>query len=251
MSMNSKEFETFSFEIQDEIAVFSVKGKTLFNASNLFEMDQLANSFRECADDNRVKVIVIKKSPQKKDGQEYHEFVRRASQNDGSLDLYRMLTFYNRFIMEIYSHKKFVVSVDSGNVIAQFFNLSLACDYRIIADDTVIQKEYLRNGVVPKGGAILFLSQLVGKQKAYEILLSDKNVTAQEALDWGLADELVPYAELDQATTRRALEFASVPKHTLTGIKSLMNYSVAELEKYLRYENDVTVRIFTELNRGQ
>ncbi len=251
MSKDLKEFETFSFENRDEIAVFSVKGKTLFSAATLFEVDQAAKLFKECTDDNRLKVIVIKKSPQKKDSQEYREFVQRASHNDGSLDLYRMLTIYNRFIMEVYSQRKFVVAVDSGTIIAQFFNLSLACDYRIMSDDAVIQKEYLRNGVVPKGGATFFLSQLVGKRKAYEILFSDKNITAQEALDWGLADELAPHAQLDEATNKRALEFANVPIHTLTGIKSLMNYSAAELEKYLRYENDIIARIFTELNRDQ
>jgi hypothetical protein len=48
-----------------------------------------------------------------------------------------------------------------------------------------------------------------------------------------------------------ALEFAKVPKHTITGIKSLMNYSVTELETYLRYENDVIVKIFAELKRKQ
>jgi 2-(1,2-epoxy-1,2-dihydrophenyl)acetyl-CoA isomerase len=246
-----KEFEIFSFEIKDEIAVFSLKGKTLFNAANLFEMDQLAKTFRECADDNRIKVIVIKKSPQKKGSQEYREFVQHASQDKGNLDLNRMLTFYNRFIMEVYSQKRFVVSMDSDNIIAQFFNLSLVCDYRIIADNTVIEKEYLRNGVVPKGGATFFLNQIVGKSKAYEILLSDKNITAREALDWGLVDEVVPFSELDEATMKRALEFAKVPKHTLTGIKSLMNYKATELEKYLSYENDVIVKIFAELKSEQ
>jgi 2-(1,2-epoxy-1,2-dihydrophenyl)acetyl-CoA isomerase len=248
---NCKEFKTFSFEIKDEIAVFALEGKTLFNPTSLSEMDQLASSFRECADDSALKVIVIKKSPQKKDSQEYREFVERASRTEGSLDLNRMLNHYNRFILEVYSQKRFVISVDSGDVIAQFFNLSLACDHRIIADNTVIEKEYLRNGVVPKGGATFFLTQLVGKSKAYEILLSDRNITAQEALKWGLVDEVVPAAELEAATTRRALEFASVPKHTITGIKSLMNYTATELERYLSYENDVILKIFSDLKLGR
>jgi len=84
-----------------------------------------------------------------------------------------MLNYYNRFIMEVYSQKRFVISVDSGNVVAQFLNLSLACDYRIISDDTVIQKEYFRNGLVPKGGATFSVADC-RQPKAYEILLSDR-----------------------------------------------------------------------------
>jgi 2-(1,2-epoxy-1,2-dihydrophenyl)acetyl-CoA isomerase len=243
-----KEFDTFSFEIQNEIAVFTFKGKALFNAAGLFDMDHMAKSFRDCTDDKKLKIIVIKRSPEKKDKQEYYEFVKYAAQAKDKLGIYRMLNYYNRFIMEVYSQKRFVISVDSGNVVAQFLNLSLACDYRIIADDTVIQKEYFRNGLVPKGGATFFLTQMVGKSKAYEILLSDKDITAKEALALGLVDEIVPGAELEGATMKRALEFAKAPKYTITGIKSLMNYSAAELERYLTYENDVIARIFEKLS---
>ena len=244
---NLKEFETFSFEILDEIAIFTFKGKTLFNAAGLFDMDHIANTFRECADDNKIKVIVIKRSPEKKDPHEYHEFVQHVLHSRDKLSLYRMLNFFSRLIMEVYSQKRFVISVDSGEVVAQFFNLSLACDYRIIADNTVIHKEYLRNRVVPKGGATYFLSHIVGKPKAYEILLSDKSITAQEALDWGLVNEIAPFSKLEEATMKRALEFAKVPEGTLTGIKKLMNYSVAELERYLSFENDIITRIYSQL----
>jgi 2-(1,2-epoxy-1,2-dihydrophenyl)acetyl-CoA isomerase len=242
-----KVFDTFSFEIQDGIAIFTFKGKALFNAAGFFDMDHLTKAFKDCTDDKRLKVIVIKRSPEKKDSKEYYEFVKYASQTKDKHSIHKMLNYYNRFIMEVYSQNKFVISVDSGAVVAQFLNLSLACDYRIIADNTVIQKEYFRNGLVPKGGGTFFLTQIVGKPKAYEILLSDKDITAKEALDWGLVDEVVPYSELEESTMKRAVEFAKVPRYTITGIKSLMNYSSTELEKYLSYENDIIVRIFEKL----
>jgi len=244
----TRDFDTFTFEIQDEIAVLTLKGRTLFDGSGVFEMDQLASSFKACANDERLKVIVIRKSAEKKAPNDYKQFVTHAAWTDGRPDLYRMLNHYNRFILEVYSQKRFVISVDSGQVVAQFFNLSLACDYRIVADDTVIQKEYLRNGVVPKGGATYFLSQILGKQKAYEILLSDKDISAREALELGLVNEVVPLAELEQAAVTKALEIAKLPPGTLSGIKSLMNYAAPELERYLAYENDVIVNTFRRLN---
>jgi len=242
-----KEFDTFSFEIKNEIAIFTFKGKALFNAAGLFDMDHMAQSFRDCTDSDNLKIIVIRRSPEKKDKQEYYEFVKHAARSRNKIDIYRMINYYNQFIMEIFSQKKFVISVDSGNVVAQFLNLSLACDYRIVADDTVIQKEYFRNGLIPKGGATFFLTQAVGRRKAYEILLSDKDISAKQALDWGLVDEVVPASELETATMDRALEFAKVPLHTLTGIKTLMNYGIGDLERYLTYENQVIVSIFDKM----
>lgn len=247
-SMLTRDFDTFTFDVQGEIATLTLKGRNLFDGSGIFEMDQLASSFRECASDEKLKVIIVKKSAQKKDSGDYQEFVKRAARTDGRPDIYRMLNYYNRFIMEVYSQKRFVISVDSGNVVAQFFNLSLACDYRIVADDTVIRKEYLRNGVVPKGGATYFMSQIVGKQKAYEILLSERDIGAREAQDLGLVNEVVPLAELEGAVLTKALELAKLAPGTLSGIKSLMNYAAPELERYLAYENDVIVGIFRRLN---
>lgn len=251
MSNNNemKTFDSFSFEIQDAIAFFTFKGRSLFNASGLFDMENLAKAFKDCTDDKKLKVIVIKRSPEKKDSREYYEFVKHASRTSDKMCIDRMLNYYNAFILEVYSQKRFVISVDSGNVVAQFLNLSLACDYRIISDDTVIQKEYFRNGLVPKGGATFFLSQIVGKSKAYEILLSDKDITAKEALDLGLVDEIVPSSKLEEATARKAFELVKVPTHTISGIKSLMNYmSTKQLKEYLNYENNVIVRIFEKLN---
>ncbi len=242
-------YDTFSYETQDQIAIFTFKGKALFNAAGLCDMEHIGKTFKECSDDNKLKVIVIKRSSETKDSREYSEFIKYASQAKEKHQIHRMLNFYSQFIMEVFSQNKFVISVDSGNIVAQFLNLSMACDYRIVADNTVIQKEYFRNGVIPKGGATFFLSQIVGKKKAYEILLSGDDITAKEALDMGLVDEVVPISELDDAALKRAEHFAAVPRYTLTGIKRLMNYpNVEDLKKYLEYENNVIVRMFEKLN---
>ncbi|HOO56429.1 MAG TPA: enoyl-CoA hydratase/isomerase family protein [bacterium] len=241
-------FQTFSYEIQDRIAIFTFKGKALFNASGLYDMDNLAKSFRKCTDNKDLRVIIVKRSSEKKDRQEYHDFIEYASRETDKLKIHRMLNYYNQFILEMYSQEKFVISVDSENIVAQFLNLSMACDYRIVADNTVVQKAYFHNGMVPKGGAVFFLSQIVGKKKAFEILLSENDITAQNALEMGLVDEVVPRAELDDAAMKRAEYFADMPKHTLRGIKKLMNYQAKELEQYLTYENNVIANIFESLN---
>ncbi|HOY61748.1 MAG TPA: enoyl-CoA hydratase/isomerase family protein [bacterium] len=237
-------YDSFTFESFGNIAIFRFKGKALFNAAGLCDMDQLSKTFKECGDSKNLRVIIVARTSEQKDMREYEEFIDFASKEKDRLKIHRMLNFYSQFIVELYSQDKFVISVDSGNIVAQFLNMSLACDYRIVADDTVIQKGYFKTGMVPKGGATFFLSSILGKSKAYELLLSENDITAAEALSLGLVDEIVPSAELETAAFKKAEHFARIPGKTLVGIKKLMNYKVEELKDYLKYENDIIAETF-------
>ena len=241
-----REFDTFSFEAEGAVGLFTFHGRALFLAADRFEMEPLASAFRECTDDPALKVIVIRRAPDQKDADDYGTFVRQITASGNPTRLHRMLNFFSRLILEVYNDRRFVLSVDSGTVVAQFFNVSLACDYRLVADDTVLQKEYFHRGVVPKGGATWFLSRLVGKPAAYRILLSEKEVTAAEALALGLVDEVVPRARLDEAVLERARAFAAVPDGTLFGTKALMNHGADELERYLAFESEVIAKIYAK-----
>jgi len=239
-----RECETFSFGVRERVGVFTFRGRTLFNAEGLSDMETLAQTFRECSADDAIKVLMIRRAPEQKAAQDYAEFVKVVSEAE-KLRMHRMLNFFSRLILEVYAQKRFVLSVDRGTVVAQFFNLSLACDYRLVADDLQVQKGYLRNGVVPKGGATWFLSQLVGRPRAYQILLDERDLGAREALSLGLVDEVVPVADLEEAAFRRAEAFAALPEGTLYGVKALMNHRVEELEQYMAFENDVIARVYT------
>ena len=83
-----------------------------------------------------------------------------------------------------------VIHADSGNVLPLFLNISLACDYRIVADNTLFQNPCLEFGLVPKGGGAFFLSKIMGGSKAYEFLLSEEDIAAEEALRLGCWDVL-------------------------------------------------------------
>jgi len=56
---------------------------------------------------------------------------------------------------------KIVVHADGGRVIPLFMNVSLACDYRIVADNTVFQNPCIELGLAPKGGSGFFLSKML------------------------------------------------------------------------------------------
>ena len=139
--------------------------------------------------------------------------------------------------------RQMVIHANSGKVLSLFLNVSLACDYRIIADNTVFQNPCLEIGMVPKGGGAFFLSKMLGISKAYEILLCEKDITAEEALKLGLVDKVVPFNELRQAALEIAEDYARRPLRSIAGAKKLLNYSIRDLEEYLDFETRELGRI--------
>jgi 2-(1,2-epoxy-1,2-dihydrophenyl)acetyl-CoA isomerase len=145
--------------------------------------------------------------------------------------------------LKIVGFGKPIVHADSGKVISLYMNISLACDYRIIGDNSIFQKPYLDLGLIPKGGGAFFLSRLLGFSKALEILLSEKDITADEALKLGIVDKIVPLGQLKEEARKIARDFAGKPIHTLSGIKRLLRCCMRDLEDCLICENELLLQM--------
>jgi 2-(1,2-epoxy-1,2-dihydrophenyl)acetyl-CoA isomerase len=118
-----------------------------------------------------------------------------------------------------------------------FIGASLAFDYRILGDNTAIQNPSLELGLAPKGGTPFFLSHTIGRGKVYDLLLSQQDISAQEALQLGVADHMVPMETFEADVIEIAAKFATMPLSSLRLVKRLVNFSLSGLEAYLEYEN--------------
>jgi len=103
---------------------------------------------------------------------------------------------------------------------------------------------------VPKGGGAFFLSKIVGISKAYELLLSEKEITADEALKLGMVDEVVPLNELRDAAFKVAEQFARKPARSLKCCKRLLNFSLKDLREYLEFETQELAKLIGPYGNG-
>ena len=94
-----------------------------------------------------------------------------------------------------------------------------------------------------KTGIGFFLSKMLGRTTAYDIMLSDEDMSAQEALKLGIVNEVVPLEKLEEISLDRARRFARKPSSALQGVKRLLRYSLKDLQDYLNFENEVLIRI--------
>jgi enoyl-CoA hydratase len=100
---------------------------------------------------------------------------------------------------------RFVIAAVSGYALGGGCELALACDYRIAGERAVFGQPEVLLGIVPGGGGTQRLARLIGPSRAKEMMVTGRQVKAEEALRIGLADELVSTEGLQD----RAIELAA------------------------------------------
>ena len=158
----------------------------------------------------------------------YAEFDRRSIQ--------RMCNVFDLLILKIVRLNKPVIYADCGEIIPLFLSMRLACDYRIVATHTIFRKPYFELETLPKGGGAFFLCKMLGYSQAKQLLMSEKDINALEALENGMVDQVVPF-KLEETAIQVAQNFTKRSMRSLVGIKRLINYSMKDIQDYLDFES--------------
>lgn len=103
------------------------------------------------------------------------------------------------------------IAAVAGYALGGGCELALACDLRIAADTAKLGQPEILLGIIPGGGGTQRLARLVGTSRAKDMILTGRQVAADEALRIGLVDRVVPAASLLDEATRLAAQLARGP----------------------------------------
>ncbi|MDX5565106.1 enoyl-CoA hydratase/isomerase family protein [Streptomyces sp. ID05-04B] len=117
-----------------------------------------------------------------------------------------------------------VVSIAAvqGHAIGAGFQLALACDLRVVADDVQFAMRETSLGLVPDLTGTHPLVSLVGYGRAVEICLTGRFVHAEEAVSTGLANIAVPVQDLDDTVRELATAILAAPREAVIETKALL-----------------------------
>jgi 2-oxoglutaroyl-CoA hydrolase len=105
------------------------------------------------------------------------------------------------------------------------FELALACDFRIAADDVELALPEIKLGMIPGSGGTQRLARLIGLGRAKDAIMRGRRIPAAEALVLGLVTEVVPAAELDAAVGRLVDELTAISPLALAMVKRVLNHA--------------------------
>ena len=119
--------------------------------------------------------------------------------------------------------EKPTIAAVHGYALGGGLELAMGADFRFLADDARVGQPEIQLGLIPGAGGTQRLSRIVGYQRAKELVLTGRQVDAREALEIGLADQVLPSAELLAATLDAAREWAIKPTRAIAAAKKALN----------------------------
>ena len=204
------------------------------NAFNLELIGELQNAFKQAARDTQAHIIVLTGAGRVFGaGQDIEEL---RSVGDASIREHLQRT-YNPLVLQIRQIEKPVIAAVNGTCAGASLGIALACDMRFAADSAKFVVGFNGIGLVPDSGVSLLLPALIGLGRTMEFTFCNQPISAQQALDWGLVNRILPIEALQTETMNFAAELSKGPLGAFGLSKRLFNHAVLpNLEEVLDYE---------------
>ncbi|MBN8915183.1 MAG: enoyl-CoA hydratase/isomerase family protein [Rhizobiales bacterium] len=186
-----------------------------FNIVSMPQRDQLRLVFETLDEDDRVRVIVVRAV-----GEHFSSGGNIKGFMEASPETVSKLAWN---IAAPFRASKPVIAANRGFCFGVGFELSLACDFRIVTDTTQYALPEQKLGQIPGSGGSARLQMMVGITRTKDIVMRSKRISAQQAFDWGIATEKVADADLEKATDALVDELRAFSPMAQRTAKKLLN----------------------------
>jgi 2-(1,2-epoxy-1,2-dihydrophenyl)acetyl-CoA isomerase len=229
-------FETLTLERRDGVATITLNRPDAFNALNLRLARELFQATLEVDEDPAVRCVVLTGAGK--------AFCAGGDVKDFADNLPRigvlvkeLTTYLHGAVSRLCRSDKPVVVAVNGVAAGGGCSLALSGDLVVAAESARFTMAYAKIAATPDGSSSYFLPRLVGIRRAMELYLTNRVLSAREALDWGLVTRVVADAEFRGAVEALARELAQGPTRAFGGAKRLFHQSTWEsLETQMELE---------------
>lgn len=206
--------------LSQSVQTISIDRQDKLNALNQAVISGLDHAFRQAQEDPQVRCIILT-------GAGTRAFVAGADIAEiKTLDHASASAFLakgNALMTLIQNLGKPVIAAINGFALGGGCELALACSLRIASRSAQLGLPEIGLGLIPGYGATQRLTRLIGHGRALEMMLSGGMVSADQALDWGLVNQVTEADELETAVNRLASKLARSAPLALRAILTAVN----------------------------
>ncbi|GEP34845.1 enoyl-CoA hydratase [Nocardioides szechwanensis] len=213
-------------ETTDGVATITLNRPDAMNSLDVATKVLLLEIVRTVADDPAVRCVVLTGTGRAFcTGQDLKEHIQLLH-NGGSDQLFATVDdHYNPIVTALAGMAKPVIAAVNGVAAGAGASLAFACDLRIVADTAGFNLAFANVALSCDTGASYHLPMLVGRAKAMELLYFPRTVKADEALELGLATQVVPADELTTVASDLASRLAAGPTVAFGAIRQSVAYA--------------------------
>jgi len=214
-------FDTLNFEIRDRVGYVQFSTPDTLNSISEARLEDLERVIAQVNENAEVRALTITGS-----GRAFCigldlELLQRAFADIGYFE--KVVRRLQAVLLDLESLPVPVIAAVNGYARAGGFELAIACDFMVIADEAKIGDRHTNLGVLPGGGISPRLPRRVGEQRAKALVLLAPWLSGEQAVDYGLALRSVPLAELPAAVEDMLGELRHRPRECSAAIKRAMH----------------------------
>lgn len=209
------EYNNVLVDIAEKIAVVTINRPNQLNALNKETIAELSQVFKDLESNSEARVIIITGSGEKAfvagaDIKEFYQFDIPKGKELSALGHKSLFDLVENLTTP-------VIAAVNGFALGGGLELAMSCHFRIASNNAKLGLPEVTLGVIPGYGGTQRLAQLVGKGRAMEMIMTAKMISADEASNYGLVNNVVSQAELMDACKSVALK---IVKNSSTAISS-------------------------------
>ena len=228
--------ENLRLEVAEQIALVTIDRPRALNALNSATLRELNDCLRELEQRKDVRVILLTGGGEKSfvAGADISEMVN-ATPAEGRA----MALLADEAFCRLENMPQVTIAAVNGYALGGGCEIAMACDIRIAAENAVFGQPECGLGIIPGFGGTQRLARLVGKGRAKELIFTCGRIDAQEAYRIGLANKVVPQAELLDACRAMAKTIMSKGGYAVSVAKAVINAGLdMDLANGLKMEAD-------------
>ncbi len=238
-----REYEDIKYEKYNHIAKVTINRPEVRNAFRPQTVTEMIDAFARARDDSEVGVVILAGEGDKAFCSGGDQRVRGHGGYVGEDEIPRLNVLdLQRLIRTI---PKPVIAMVSGYAIGGGHVLHVVCDLTIAADNAIFGQTGPKVGSFDAGYGAGYLARLVGHKKAREIWFLCRQYNAQEALDMGLVNTVVPLEKLEEETIQWCEEILEKSPTALRFLKASFNADTDGLAGLQQLGGDATLLYYT------
>jgi 2-(1,2-epoxy-1,2-dihydrophenyl)acetyl-CoA isomerase len=225
-----------TLDIRDHIATLTMNRPDAYNAMNEPLARQFLEFITQVDEDPAVRCVVLTGAGKAfcagGDVKDFHEHLSRVG-----IHLKHLTHLLHGAVSRIARMPKPVIAAVNGVVAGGGMGLMLACDLAYAVETATFCMAYTRIGANPDGSSTFWLPRLVGVRRALELIYTNRVLSAQEALDWGILNGLMPPERFGDEVYTVARQLAQGPTLAYARAKQLCATGLSDtLESQMEHE---------------
>jgi 2-(1,2-epoxy-1,2-dihydrophenyl)acetyl-CoA isomerase len=229
-------YETLVFEVEDGVAHVTLNREKAANALDLQMAKDLMHVALRCDEDREVRAVLLDaRGKMFCAGGDLGSFAKAGDAMPALLK--EMTTYLHAAISHFARMRAPVVAAVGGSAAGAGFSLVCAADLVVCGESAKFSMAYTRVGLAPDGSSSYYLPRIVGVRRTLELMLTNRVLKAQEALDWGLVNRVVPDEQLADEAGKLAASLAGGATEAFGSVKKLVLLSASQsLETQMEHE---------------